>query len=86
MPVLTDVENKFDELVPDPQVCKELSVSAMTIWRWDRDPQMAALGWAPPIRINKRKYRSRKQFEKFKRAVMKNKPVATTNRVASASK
>ncbi len=69
MPKLTSAENEFDELVPDPQVCKELGVSAMSLWRWDRDPEMAALGWGAPIRINKRKYRGRQQLEAFKRAV-----------------
>lgn len=59
----------FDELVPDPQVCKELSISLMSVWRWDRNPELIALGWPPPIYINKRKYRSRQQFEQFKRAV-----------------
>ena len=24
--------------IPDPQVCREFGVSAMTLWRWDRDP------------------------------------------------
>lgn len=72
-----------DELVSDPQARRELSISSMSMWRWDRDPEMIALGWPLPIIINKRKYRSRKQFEKFKRAVMKNKTVATTNRAAA---
>jgi hypothetical protein len=27
-----------DTLVPDPLVQKEFGVSAMSIWRWDRDP------------------------------------------------
>ena len=27
-----------DTLVPDPQVQKEFGVTAMSIWRWDRDP------------------------------------------------
>jgi hypothetical protein len=31
-----------DTLVPDPLVQKEFGVSAMSIWRWDRDPEMAA--------------------------------------------
>ena len=29
-----------DTLVPDPQVQKEFGVSAMSIWRWDRDPEL----------------------------------------------
>ena len=29
-----------DTLVPDPQVQKEFGVPAMSIWRWDRDPEL----------------------------------------------
>jgi hypothetical protein len=65
----TDAESEFDELVPDPQVCKELHISSMSLWRWDRDPELATLGWPQPVRINKRKYRSRQRLEAFKRAV-----------------
>ncbi len=59
-----------DELVPDPQVGRELNISSMTIWRWDRDPEMVALGWPPPVYIRKRKYRVRKLLEKFKNAAL----------------
>jgi hypothetical protein len=62
---------EFNDLVPDPQIAKELSVSLMTIWRWDQDPELAELGWPPPIYIRKRKYRPRKQFEKFKGALLR---------------
>jgi hypothetical protein len=34
-------DNVPDELVPDPQVAREFSVTLMTLWRWDRDPK----GW-----------------------------------------
>jgi hypothetical protein len=30
-----------DSLVPDPVVQKELGVTAMFIWRWDRDAELA---------------------------------------------
>lgn len=60
-----------DELVPDPQVSKELSVTLMTMWRWDRDPEMVALGWLPPVRLRTRKYRSRQLLEKFKSAALR---------------
>jgi hypothetical protein len=40
-----------DTLVPDPQVQKEFGVTAMSIWRWDRDPELIKLGWPPPIRF-----------------------------------
>ncbi|PWT86434.1 MAG: hypothetical protein C5B58_01400 [Acidobacteria bacterium] len=60
----------YDELVPDPQARIELGhISAMTAWRWDRDPKMTALGWPPRAKIGKRNYRSRKEIERFKAAV-----------------
>jgi hypothetical protein len=68
MPMQSDAP---DELVPDPQVGKELNISSMTIWRWDRDPEMVALGWPPPVYIRKRKYRGRKLLEKFKSAAVR---------------
>ena len=30
-------DNVPDELVADPQVAREFSVTLMTLWRWDRD-------------------------------------------------
>jgi hypothetical protein len=66
-----DVTDEIDELVPDPQAAKELNISLMTVWRWDRDPQLAALGWPPPVYIRKRKYRGRKLLEQFKGAVLR---------------
>jgi hypothetical protein len=52
-----------DELVPDAQIRRELNISEVTLWRWDRDPQ---LDFPPPIRIRNRKFRSRHAFEAFK--------------------
>jgi hypothetical protein len=52
-----------DILVPGPQVQREFAVTATTIWRWDRDPN---LGFPPAIKINGRTYRSRQQLEAFK--------------------
>ena len=59
----------YDTLVPDPQVQKEFGVTAMSIWRWDRDPELIKLGWPPPIRIRSRKFRSRTALENFKRVM-----------------
>ncbi len=64
------LKEEADQLIPDPRVCVELGVTAMTLWRWDRNPELIALGWALPVHINKRKYRSRRQFEKFKRMMV----------------
>ena len=59
--------NQFDELVPDPQVRKELGgLSEMTPWRWDNDPTKAPEGWEPPIRIGNRKFRTRGMVETVK--------------------
>jgi predicted DNA-binding transcriptional regulator AlpA len=52
-----------DELVPDPQVQRELGITAMTLWRWTRDP---ALDFPAQIKIRERNFRSRKQLESFK--------------------
>jgi hypothetical protein len=57
-----------DELVPDPQVWREFGVSRMTGHRWTHDPN---LGFPPPIKIRKRKFRSRKQIEAFKQLMMR---------------
>jgi hypothetical protein len=43
----------------------------VSLWRWDRDPEMVALGWPPPVYIRKRKYRGRKLLEKFKALLLR---------------
>lgn len=61
----------IDSFVPDNQARAELgSVSTMTLWRWQDDQALIALGLPPPIRIRDRIFRSRKQLEEFKRALM----------------
>jgi hypothetical protein len=60
---------EHDELVPDPQVIRELGITAMSLWRWDRDASLIALGWPAPIYIRKRKFRSRRALELFKVAL-----------------
>src|SRR5262245_65347434 len=52
-----------DNLIPDPVVCAEFGVTAMTLWRWTRDPD---LNFPPAIAIRNRNFRSRKQLETFK--------------------
>jgi predicted DNA-binding transcriptional regulator AlpA len=56
-----------DELVPEAQVLREFGVSAMTFWRWDRDP---ALNFPPPVKIRGRKFRYRAALETFKRRLL----------------
>jgi hypothetical protein len=64
-----------DEFVPDQKVRKELGISGVTLWRWDRDRAKAALGWPPPITFawgkTPRKFRSRQQLEIFKANVLR---------------
>jgi hypothetical protein len=39
----------------------------MTLWRWDRDPE---LDFPPPVKIRKKNYRSRQQLEQFKQRMV----------------
>jgi hypothetical protein len=68
-PVCDLPDNAPDELVPDPQVAREFNVTLMTLWRWDRDPKLAELGWEPPVKIRTRNYRRRRPLENFKVAL-----------------
>jgi hypothetical protein len=67
---MTDAHNADpdrDEFVPDPQIQREFGVSAMTLWRWDRDP---ALMFPPAVKIRGRNFRSRRQLEEFKQRML----------------
>jgi hypothetical protein len=66
-----DGDDDPHELVPDPVVCREFNISAMTLWRWDHDAKLAALGLPPPVIIRRRKFRVRQQLEEFKRTMMR---------------
>ena len=37
------------DLIPDPQVAKELNVSLMSLWRYDRDSNLIEAGWPAPV-------------------------------------
>lgn len=67
----SDGDDNPDELVPDPVVCREFNISAMTLWRWDHDPELVALGFPPPVIIRKRKFRMRRQLETFKQTMVR---------------
>jgi hypothetical protein len=58
-------------LIPDPEVFRELSITAMTAWRWDRDPRMAELGWPPAVYRGRYKFRDSKQYQKFKATLLR---------------
>ena len=49
-------------LLPAPVVCRRYGVSAMTIWRWEHDPQ---LDFPKAIRIRRRKYRDERELDAF---------------------
>jgi hypothetical protein len=53
-------------LIPDPEVFRDLSITPMTGYRWDRDSRMAELGWPPPIYRGRYKFREANQYRKFK--------------------
>ena len=63
-----DVADVTDTFVPDPQVWKELGISSMTGWRWQRDPD---LNFPPRIQIRGRNFRSRKQLERWKAEMLR---------------
>ena len=45
--------------LPDPQVCRRYGVCAMTLWRWDHDPEM---NFPKPMRILTRSYRDEEEL------------------------
>ncbi len=57
-----------DELVPDPQVWRELGITSMSGWRYTHD---TALDFPPPIKIRNRNFRSGKMLEAFKARMLR---------------
>jgi hypothetical protein len=57
-----------DILVPDPLVVQEFHITLMTLSRWTKDPR---LGFPPPMKINRRNFRSRRALEEFKAGLLK---------------
>ena len=58
-------EKSARRLLPDAKVCERYGVHVSTLNNWDHNP---ALGFPPPIRINKRKYRDEAELDRFDRA------------------
>jgi hypothetical protein len=54
----------LDYLVPDKQIMREFSISAMTLYRWSHNKEM---NFPVAIQINGRNFRSRLQTEAFKK-------------------
>ena len=50
------------KLLPEAKVRERYGVSSMTLWRWDRAPN---LNFPPALRINRRKYRDADELEAF---------------------
>jgi hypothetical protein len=54
-------------LISDTDIRRDLGgLSRMSIWRWDHDPDMAALGWPPPESVNGRNHRDAEKYESFR--------------------
>jgi predicted DNA-binding transcriptional regulator AlpA len=45
--------DQSDSYLTGPMVNKRFNISAMTRWRWERDPR---LSFPPPLKINNRSY------------------------------
>ena len=63
----TQSKIQYDELVPDPDVWRELNVTSMTGYRYTRDPN---LNFPPPIKIRNRNFRSRALPEEWKAGLL----------------
>jgi hypothetical protein len=59
----TEPHPRVRELVPDVVIRREFGVSAMSIFRWERDP---SLDFPRPVIIRGRRYFFRDQIELFK--------------------
>jgi hypothetical protein len=64
----TPVSLGDDTLVPDPLVCREFSISKMSLWKWTRDQK---LGFPPVIKIRRHNYRSRRALDAFKARLLR---------------
>jgi predicted DNA-binding transcriptional regulator AlpA len=58
---MTSTERK-ETLLTGPAVCKRYGVSAMTLWRWQRQSN---LGFPAPLRINRRTYFRSSELENW---------------------
>jgi hypothetical protein len=69
------MSEQFEELVPNARACRELGVTTMTAWRWDRIPAQAPAHWPAPIKRGTtrqaRTYRRRSELERCKATLLK---------------
>jgi predicted DNA-binding transcriptional regulator AlpA len=56
---------KEKRLLPDAKVQERYGISSMTLWRWDRDPN---LNFPKPTNIRGRKYRVEEELNAFDEA------------------
>ena len=68
-----------DRLVPDPEVWRELGITSMSGFRWERDPD---LDFPPKIKVRGRNFRSRRMLEAFKEKLIRK---ALTDRAGRAA-
>ncbi|MEH2573483.1 hypothetical protein [Bradyrhizobium sp. AZCC 1708] len=61
-----DIED--DPLVSGPKVDRELDITSMTRWRWERDPD---LSFPKPIKIRDRNYYRRSELNAFKERMLR---------------
>jgi hypothetical protein len=59
-------DDQLGELVPDPQVQKELNITRQTTHNWDTIPGAAPEDWPPPVYIGKHKHRFRGLLNRMK--------------------
>jgi hypothetical protein len=71
MPQNPNTSDVPDQFVADPDVARELGVSLMTLWRYDRSAELAEMGWPAKVAMRKRNFRSRQQLEAFKKKMLK---------------
>jgi hypothetical protein len=67
MPALSAAERRIRlaEFIPDTEVRRDLGKTKMCLSRWDRHPEKAPPGWPAKIRIGRRNFRHRPDYEAF---------------------
>ena len=70
-----------DELIPDPQICRNYKITSMTLWRWRRNSK---IDYPHPIKIGERNYVPRAADNAFRqRMIMRSIEERSRNRARS---
>jgi predicted DNA-binding transcriptional regulator AlpA len=64
MRLLSMTNELADSFLTGPQVNERYNISAMTRWRWERNPQLA---FPAPMKINNRSYWKRSALDLWER-------------------